>query len=151
MTAPSLVDQITADMKTAMREKDSLRLTTLRMLKSELLLISKAAKDAPVTDQQAMTCIEKLVKQRKEAARQYQGANREDLADKELQEAQVLQAYLPEPMSEAELTALIDQVFAELKPEGMRDMGKVVGQLKAKTAGRADMAAVSQQVKARLQ
>lgn len=151
MTAPSLADQITADMKTAMREKDSLRLTTLRMLKSELLLLSKEAKDATLSDEKALACVEKLVKQRKEAARQYQAANREDLADKELQEAQILQTYLPEPMSEAELNVLIDQVFTELKPEGMRDMGKVVATLKAKTAGRADMAAVSQQVKARLQ
>jgi hypothetical protein len=145
-----LVDQITADMKTAMREKDTVRLTTIRNVRSEILLLSKESKDAVVTDQQAMACVEKLLKQRRESAKQFRAADREDLAAKEDQEAEILKGYLPEPLSEDEINQLIDQAFAELKPEGMRDMGKVIGHLKSQLAGRADMGQVSQIVKGRL-
>ncbi len=147
----ALIEQITADMKSAMRDKDTVRLTTIRMLRSELLLLSKEKKDAVVTDEQALACVEKLVKQRREAAKQFRAADREDLAVKEEQETEILKIYLPEPMSDDEVASLINQAFDELKPEGMRDMGKVIGHLKAKLAGRADMGQVSQQVKARLQ
>jgi hypothetical protein len=145
-----LMDQITADMKTAMREKDTVRLTTIRNIRSELLLLSKESKDAVVTDQQALACIEKLLKQRRESAKQFRAADREDLAVKEDAEADILKTYLPEPLSEDEIKQLIDQAFAELNPEGMRDMGKVIGHLKGQLAGRADMGQVSQIVKARL-
>jgi uncharacterized protein len=147
----SLVDQITADMKSAMRNKDTVRLTTIRMLRSEFLLISKEQKDAVVSDEQALACVEKLVKQRRESAKQFRAANREDLAEKEDQESQILKAYLPEPLSDDEVSALINQAFDELKPEGMRDMGKLIGHLKGQMAGRADMGQVSKQVKERLQ
>lgn len=150
MTQLSLVDQITADMKTAMRNKDTLRLTTIRMLRSELLLISKESKDAVVTDEKAVACAEKLVKQRRESAKQFRAAGREDLAEKEDQECKILQAYLPEPLSESEVAQLIDQAFDTLKPEGMRDMGKIIGHLKGHMAGRADMGQVSKIVKERL-
>lgn len=147
----TLIEQITTDMKSAMREKDTVRLTTIRMLRSEILLLSKEKKDAVVTDDQALACVEKLVKQRREAAKQFRAADREDLAEKEDQESLILKVYLPEPMSDNEVAALIDQAFDELKPDGMRDMGKVIAHLKGKFAGRADMGQVSQQVKARLQ
>ena len=146
----SLVDQITADMKTAMREKDTLRLSTIRHVRSEILLLSKESRDAVVTDQQALTCVEKLMKQRRESAKQFRAANREDLAEKEDQEAEILKKYLPEPLSENEIASLIDQAFAKLQPAGMRDMGKVVAHLKDQIAGRADMGLISLQVKARL-
>jgi uncharacterized protein YqeY len=145
-----LVDQITADMKAAMRDKDAIRLMTIRLLKSEILLLSKESKDAVVTDEQAIACVEKLIKQRRESARQFRAADREDLAVKEDQEAEILKVYMPEPLNEASIHQLIDQAFCELKPEGIRDMGKVVSHLKNQLAGRADMAQVSQIVKARL-
>ena len=146
----SLVDQITADMKTAMRDKDTLRLSTIRHVRSEILLLSKESRDAVVTDQQALTCVEKLMKQRRESAKQFRAANREDLAEKEDQEAEILKKYLPEPLSENEIASLIDQAFTKLQPAGMRDMGKVVAHLKDQIAGRADMGLISLQVKARL-
>lgn len=145
-----LIDQITTDMKIAMREKDTIRLTTIRHIRSELLLISKESKDTVLTDQQALTCIEKLLKQRRESAKQFRAANREDLASKEDEEADILKAYLPEPLDEDQIHKLIDQAFAELKPEGIRDMGKIVSHLKNQLAGRADMSRVSQIVKERL-
>jgi len=146
----SLINQLTADMKIAMRNKETLRLNTIRNVRSEILLLSKEGKGTVVTDQQALACIDKLLKQRRESAKQFRAANREDLAEKEDQEAEILKAYLPEPLTKDELALLIEDAFTKLQPTGMRDMGKIIAYLKDQIAGRADMSQVSEDVKARL-
>lgn len=152
MSQQSLSEQIVADIKDAMRAKDTLRTSTLRMLRSELLLLTKTANaDEQVTDSQVITIVEKLIKQRKDSANQFRAADREELAQKEELEASILAAYLPEQLSEDEISTLIDSAFAEVKPETMRDMGKIMAILKPQLAGRADMGQVSQIIKSRLQ
>ena len=150
MSEQSLSDQIVADIKTAMRARDTLRLTTLRMLRSDLLLLSKSQDDAPATDAQVIDLAVKMVSKRKDAAKQFRQAKREDLAEKEDLESTILSHYLPTPLSASELSTLIEAAFDQVKPEGMRDMGKLMGILKPQIAGRADMGAISQQLKDRL-
>jgi len=141
--------RITEDMKTAMRSGDKEALSAIRMLKS-------AIKDRQIelrkdlSDEDVMALVGKLVKQRREAARQYAEAGRDDLQAKELKEAEVYAAYLPEPMSQDELDALLEAVMTETGAAGMKDMGKVMAEMRTRAAGRADMGALSAMVKARL-
>lgn len=141
--------RITEDMKTAMRSRDSARLSTIRLL---LAAIKQREIDERTTldDTQVLAVVEKLVKQRRESASQYEAAGREDLAVRERAEVEVLSAYLPEAASPAEVAAAIDAAIAETGASGPRDMGKVMNLLRGKLAGRADLAAVSAQVKERL-
>ncbi|MEW5790901.1 MAG: GatB/YqeY domain-containing protein [Pseudomonadota bacterium] len=145
----SLKARITEDMKAAMRAKDSERLLTIRML---LAAIKQREVDERIelNDEQVLGVVEKLIKQRKDAAGQYMDAGRQELADKELAEAALLQGYLPEPLSEAQIDALIEAAVAETGAEGPKDMGKVIGQLRPTLQGRADMGQVSAKVKAYL-
>ncbi|MEW6612206.1 MAG: GatB/YqeY domain-containing protein [Pseudomonadota bacterium] len=145
----SLKARITEDMKAAMRAKDSERLLTIRML---LAAIKQREVDERIelNDEQVLGVVEKLIKQRKDAAGQYTDAGRQELADKELAEAALLQGYLPEPLSEAQIDALIEAAVAETGAEGPKDMGKVIGQLRPTLQGRADMGQVSAKVKAYL-
>jgi hypothetical protein len=101
-------------------------------------------------DPQVLAVLEKMVKQRRESIAQYEQGGRQDLADKEQAEIAILQDYLPEPLSEAELDALIDTVIADTGAESIRDMGKVMGAIKSRAQGRADMGLVGARVKARL-
>ena len=145
----SLKDRITEDMKSAMRAKDSARLSTIRLL---LAAIKQREVDerAPVDDPQALVIIEKLIKQRRDSIEQFQRANRQDLVDQERFELSVLAGYQPEQASAGELEAAIAAAIAATGAAGASDMGKVMGVLKPTLAGRADMSAVSAMVKAAL-
>ncbi|MEM7704002.1 MAG: GatB/YqeY domain-containing protein [Pseudomonadota bacterium] len=148
MTA-SLKARLTDDMKTALKAGDKQRLGTVRMALAE---IKRREVDdrQDLDDAQITGLIEKMVKQRKDALSQFTDAGRQDLADQEKAEIEVLAAYLPEQMSDDELSALIDTVISDTGASSMKDMGKVMGQVKGKVAGRADMQQVSSLVKARL-
>jgi len=147
--AMSLKAHIQADVKTALRAGDKLRVGTLRML---LAAIQRRELDdrQALGEQDLLDIVEKQVKQRREAAAQYRNGGRPELADKELAEAGMLAAYLPEPLSDAQLQALIDEAVASTAAQGMKDMGKVMNALRGRVQGRADMSAVSRMVKDRL-
>jgi uncharacterized protein YqeY len=141
--------RITEDMKTAMRAKDTARLSAIRLL---LAAIKQREVDErkDMSDSDVLAIIDKMVKQRKDAIGQFEAGNRKDLADAERAEIGVLQTYMPEPLSSAEIEAAIADVIARTGANGPTAMGKVMAELKAELAGRADMAAVSAQVKAQL-
>jgi uncharacterized protein YqeY len=145
----SLKDRITEDMKAAMRAKDSARLSTIRLL---LAAIKQKEVDERVTvdDAQVLAIVEKLIKQRRDSIEQFQRAHRQDLVDQESFELTVLSGYQPEQASSQELAAAVEQAVAATGATGPSDMGKVMGVLKPKLAGRADMSAVSAMVKSRL-
>ena len=145
----SLKDQITEDMKSAMRAKEADRLSTIRML---LAAIKQKEVDERVTldDTAVVAVVDKLIKQRKDSITAFQQAGRTDLADKETAEVKVLEAYLPQRLSAEEIAAEVDKIVGELGAAGPGDMGKVMGAVKAKLAGKADMGLVSAAVKARL-
>ena len=145
----SLKDQITEDMKNAMRARDSERLGTIRLLLAAIK--QKEVDERIVVDDVAVIAIvDKLIKQRKDSIEAFQKADRKDLADKEAAEQAVLQAYLPARMSADEVTAAVKAIVAELGASGPGDMGKVMGAVKTKLAGKADMGQVSAAVKAAL-
>ncbi len=145
----SLKDQITEDMKTAMRAKDSERLGTIRLLLAAIK--QKEVDERIVVDDVAVVAIvDKLIKQRKDSIEAFQKAERKDLADKEAAEQVVLQAYLPARMNADEVMAAVKAIVAETGASGPGDMGKVMGAVKAKLAGKADMGQVSAAVKAAL-
>jgi uncharacterized protein YqeY len=141
-----LKDQITEDMKSAMRAKDTVRLSTVRLL---LAAIKQKEVDERITldDAQVVSVVDKLVKQRKDSIAAYTQAGRQDLADAENAEMQVLQGYLPQRLSQAEVQAEVDALVAELGAAGPGDMGKVMGAAQARLGGKAEMALVSAAVK----
>ncbi|MCP3716096.1 MULTISPECIES: GatB/YqeY domain-containing protein [unclassified Paraburkholderia] len=145
----SLKDQINDDMKTAMRARESERLATIRLL---LAAIKQREVDERVTlDDAGITAvIDKMIKQRKDSISQFEAAGRTDLVDKEAAELTVLTAYMPAQLSDAEIAAEVQAAVAQVGAAGPQDMGKVMGVLKPKLAGRADMTAVSGLVKAAL-
>jgi uncharacterized protein YqeY len=145
----TLKDQITEDMKTAMRAKDSERLGTIRLLLSACK--QKEVDERVVLDDAAVVAIvDKLIKQRKDSIEAFEKADRKDLADKEKAELVVLQAYLPQRMSADEVLAEVKAIVAELGAKGPGDMGKVMGVVKTRLAGKAEMGQVSAAVKAAL-
>jgi len=145
----SLKDQITEDMKTAMRAKDSFRLGTIRLL---LAAVKQKEVDERVVvdDTSLIAIVDKLIKQRKDSVAAYVQAQRQDLADKESDEIKVLEAYLPQRLSADDITAAVTQIVNTLGAKGPGDMGKVMAAVKTQLAGKADMALVSQAVKAAL-
>ena len=145
----SLKDQITEDMKSAMRAHDSERLGTIRLL---LAAMKQKEVDERVTldDTSVISIVDKLIKQRKDSVAAFTQAGRQDLADKESAEIAVLQAYLPARLSAAEVASEVAAIVAELGASGPGDMGKVMAAVKARLAGKADMGAVSGAVKAAL-
>jgi uncharacterized protein YqeY len=145
----SLKDQITEDMKAAMRAKDAERLGAIRLL---LAACKQREVDERIVldDAAVVALVDKLIKQRKDSVAAYTQANRADLADKESAEIAVLQAYLPARLSMEEIAAEVRAIVAELGAAGPGDMGKVMGAAKAKLAGKAEMAQVSAAVKAAL-
>jgi uncharacterized protein len=145
----SLKDQINDDMKTAMRARETERLGTIRLL---LAAIKQREVDDRVTlDDAAITAvIDKMIKQRKDSISQFQAASRDDLVEKEQAELAVLSAYMPEQLSADAIAAEVQAAVAATGAAGPQDMGKVMGVLKPKLAGKADMTAVSAQVKAAL-
>jgi len=147
--ASSLKDQITADMKTAMRAGDKDRLAVIRMLKAAIQR-REVDERIELDDAGVLKSIEKLVKQGQDSAEQFTQGGRQELADKELAEVEVLKAYLPEPLSDTELNTLIDDIIAATGAESLRDMGKVMNAIREQAQGRADMGAVGALIKARL-
>ena len=145
----SLKERISEDMKTAMRAKDSARLGTIRLL---LAAIKQKEVDERITldDTQVTAVIDKMLKQRRDSISQFESAGRQDLVDAEKFELDVLTAYMPQQMDAAEVAAVIAEVIAAVGAAGPADMGKVMGPLKAKLAGRTDMAQASALVKAAL-
>ena len=145
----SLKDTLTNDMKTAMKAGDKDRLKVVRLVLAD---IQRAEVDGrtELDDAAVLAVIEKAVKQRRDSIEQFTKGGREDLAAAEQAELEVISGFLPEQLSDAELAALIDEVIAATGAESIRDMGKVMGAIKAKAAGRADMGAVGAAVKARL-
>ncbi|MFS2015823.1 GatB/YqeY domain-containing protein [Massilia sp. GER05] len=142
----SLKDQITDDMKAAMRAKDSERLTTVRLLIAEIKR-KEVDERIELDDAQVVAVVEKMIKQRKDSITQFENGGRQDLADKEKSELAVLSAYMPAGLSDEEVAAEVAAAVAASGAAGPQDMGKVMGILKPKLAGRADMTAVSAQVK----
>ena len=145
----SLKEQITEDMKTAMRAKDSERLATIRLLMAALKQ-KEVDERIELDDAQVVAVIDKMVKQRKDSIAAFTTGGRTDLADKESAEIKVLEAYLPQRLSAEEVAAEVKAIVAELGAKGPGDMGKVMGAVKAKLAGKADMGLVSAAVKAAL-
>ena len=145
----SLKDQINEDMKSAMRAKEAERLGTIRLLLSAM---KQKEVDERITldDAAVIAIVDKLIKQRKDSVAAYAQAQREDLADIERKEIVVLEAYLPQRMSSEEITAAVQVLVAELGASGPGDMGKVMGAVKTRLAGKADMGLVSAAVKAAL-
>ena len=145
----TLKEQITEDMKSAMRAKEAERLGTIRLL---LAAIKQREVDERITvdDAGIVAIIEKLIKQRKDSIEQFQKAGRTDLVDQETKELKILQAYMPAQLSTAEVQLAIQKVITDLGASGPQDMGKVIGALKAQLAGKADMGMVSGFVKAAL-
>lgn len=145
----SVRDQLAADIKSAMKNRDSERLTVLRMFSAA---IKQREVDERITLENAdvVALADKLIKQRKDAAQQFAQGGRDDLADKERQEIDVLSVYLPQALSDGEIEALIVKAIDETGAKELRDMGQVMNLLKPQMAGRADMGAVSKQVRTRL-
>jgi hypothetical protein len=145
----TLKARINDDMKAAMKAKDSVRLSAIRLL---LAAIKQKEVDERIEldDAGVVAVVDKMQKQRRDSVTQYEAAQRQDLADKERFEMEVLAAYLPQPLSEAEIAALIDEAVTASGATGVADMGKVMGLVKPKMAGRADMAKVSAAIKAKL-
>ena len=145
----SLKAQITEDMKTAMRAKDSERLGTIRLLQAAMKQ-KEVDERIELDDAAVIAIVDKLIKQRNDSIAAFEGAGRQDLADKEKAEMAVLTAYLPERMSAEEVATAVKAIVAELGASGPGDMGKVMGAVKAQLAGKADMGQVSAAVKAAL-
>ena len=144
----SLFDQISEDIKAAMKARDKVRLETLRNIK-KVFLEAKTAPGANDTleDADALKILQKLAKQGRETAQTYIDNNRQDLADEELAQAKVIEEYLPKPLSEEEIEKEVKDIIAQTGAQGMKDMGKVMGMASKKMAGRADGRAISTIVK----
>ena len=145
----SLKEQITEDMKAAMRAKDSGRLATIRLLTAAIKQ-KEVDERIDVSDEQVLAIIEKMIKQRKDSISQFEAGGRQDLADIEKAELAILSTYMPAALSDTEVQAEVVAAVAAVGATGPQDMGKVMGVLKPKLAGRADMTAVSAMVKAAL-
>ena len=145
----SLKEQITEDMKAAMRAKDSGRLATIRLLTAAIKQ-KEVDERIDVSDEQVLAIIEKMIKQRKDSISQFEAGGRQDLADIEKAELAILSTYMPAALSDAEVQAEVAAAVTAVGAAGPQDMGKVMGVLKPKLAGRADMTAVSAMVKAAL-
>tara|TARA_R110000850_G_scaffold219808_1_gene345262 strand:+ start:269 stop:727 length:459 start_codon:yes stop_codon:yes gene_type:complete len=149
MSEETLAQTIKAAMKAAMKAKDKERLSTIRLILAEFKRI-EVDERIEVDDARALAVLDKMVKQRRDSAEQYANAGRQELADVENAEIEVIQEFLPAQLSDAELDSMIDAAIAATDAEGMAAMGAVMGQLKPQLQGRADVGAVSKLVKQRL-
>ncbi|EKO3960848.1 GatB/YqeY domain-containing protein [Vibrio fluvialis] len=145
----ALIDTLKDEQKLAMKAKDKARLGTIRLA---LSAIKQREVDEQITlsDDDILAVLTKMVKQRRDSVTQFEAANRQDLADAEKAEITVLEEFMPQPLSEEEVVALIDSAIAESEPAGMQDMGKVMALLKPQIQGRADMGKVSGLVRSKL-
>ncbi|MCB1669173.1 MAG: GatB/YqeY domain-containing protein [Porticoccaceae bacterium] len=149
MSTPTLKEQITEAMKDAMRAKQKARLGTIRLILSEFKRI-EVDERIELDDARSLALLDKMVKQRRDSIHQYQKANRQELADIEIAEIEVIQEFLPAALTEEELTRMIKNVIAQTGAESMRDMGKVMAIIKPQIQGRADAGVVSGMVKSQL-
>lgn len=145
----SLITTLKEAQKDAMRAKDKIRLGTIRLALAEVKQREVDTREE-LTDEDVIALLTKMVKQRHDSIAQFKKANRQDLVDQEQAELEVIQEFLPEPLSEQELQDLIAQAISESGASGMQDMGKVMAWLKPKVQGRADMGKLSGQIKAKL-
>ena len=145
----TIKDQLTDAMKVAMRAKEKERLGAIRLMLAEFKRI-EVDERIEVSDERALVVLDKMVKQRRDSANQYEDAGRPELAEKENFEIGIIQEFLPQPLTDDEIASLIEEAIAATGAAGMQDMGKVMGQLKPKLQGRADMGAVSALIKNRL-
>ncbi len=149
MSQETLKQRLDTDMKESMRAKDKDRLGTVRLI---LAAVKQREVDERIVldDSQVLAVLEKMVKQRRDSITQFEAAGRTDLAAKEKYELELIQSYMPAQLSDAEVDAIIEQTIAATGASSAKDMGKVMGPLKAQLQGRADMGAVSARLKARL-
>ncbi|MEZ7687690.1 GatB/YqeY domain-containing protein [Neisseria sp. 20925_1_37] len=145
----SLKTQLTEDIKTAMRAKDQVSLSTIRLINAAIKQF-EVDERTEADDAKVISILTKMVKQRKDSAKIYTEAGRQDLADKENAEIEILNRYLPQMMSAEEIKTVVEAVIAETGASGMADMGKVMGVLKTRLAGKADMGEVNKILKAAL-
>lgn len=145
----SLKAQLTEDMKSAMKAGEKDRLKVVRLILADIKRVEVDSREE-LDDAGTLRVIEKAVKQRRDSIEQFTKGGREDLADIEKAELEVIQTYLPEQLGEDEIAALVDEAIAATGASGIRDMGKVMGAIKSKAAGKADMGTVGALVKARL-
>ena len=145
----SLVEQVKAAMKAAMRARERETLATIRLIQAEFKRV-EVDERIEIDDARALAIMDKMVKQRRDSASQYRDANRPELADVEDAEIAIIQTFLPAQLSAEEIDALIDEALADIDAEGMAAMGTLMGKLKPQLQGRADMGKVSQRVKAKL-
>lgn len=145
----SLKTQLTEDMKTAMRAKDQVSLSTIRLINAAIKQF-EVDERTEADDAKIISILTKMVKQRKDSAKIYTEAGRQDLADKENAEIEILNRYLPQMMSVEEIKTVVEAAIAETGASGMADMGKVMGVLKTRLAGKADMGEVNKVLKAAL-
>ncbi len=143
-------EKILEDMKSAMRAKEKKLLGTIRLLTASIKQV-EVDERRELSDDDVLAIVIKMVKQRKDSAKQYQDADRQDLADQEIYEIGVLEKYLPEQLSSSELEDLIQKAISATGAQGMQDMGKVMGMLRPQVAGKADMGQLSQKIKDLLQ
>ncbi|WP_053976099.1 GatB/YqeY domain-containing protein [Mangrovimonas xylaniphaga] len=147
----SLQEEVMVAMKTAMKAKDQTALAALRAIKSEILLAQTESGSAEgLTEEQELKIVSKLVKQRKDSATIFMEQNREDLAEPELAQAEVISQFLPEQLSDEEVEAVVVATIAKVGAEGMKDMGKVMGAVNQELAGKADGKTIASIVKAKL-
>ena len=149
MSDSALKQEITAAMKTAMRARDKARLGTIRLALSEIKRVEVDERIDP-DDTRVIAILDKMLKQRRESIRMFEEAERTELADQEKFEIAVLQEFLPQALSAAELDDIIQSALSESGAESMKDMGKVMGLVKPQVIGRADMGSISQKIKAAL-
>ncbi|MDA3820223.1 MAG: GatB/YqeY domain-containing protein [Candidatus Delongbacteria bacterium] len=143
----TLQEQITKDMKEAMREKDKIRLAALRAVKSALLLMATDSQKKKIEPADELKMLQKQVKQRKDSAEVDKKQNRDDLAEIELKEAEIIESYLPDKLSPEEIEAEVKKIVDEGNASGMQDMGKVMGVANKKLAGRAEGKDIADKVK----
>ena len=149
MSDTSLKQQLIADMKSAMKDKDKQRLTTIRLILSAVKQV-EVDERIDVDDQRLLAILDKMAKQRRESISQYEQAEREDLADIERAELAIISTYLPEALSQQQITELVEQAISSTSASSMKDMGKVMATLKPQLQGRADMSQVSVMIKSKL-
>jgi uncharacterized protein YqeY len=144
-----LLSEVKSSMKEAMRAKDKVRLSAIRMLLAAVKQI-EVDQRIEVQDTDVLAILDKMLKQRRDSIEQFESAGRQELADIEKQEIEALQVFMPQALTDEEISSLIDQALTESGAESMRDMGKVMAILKPKMQGRADMGAISGKIKAKL-
>lgn len=149
----TLKAQLTDAMKNAMRAQERARLETIRLMQSSIkqIEVDQGKREEGLNDQEILVVLDKMVKQRRDAIAQFVAGNRQDLADKELAEIAIIQEFLPQPLTAAEIKQLIEEAVKAVDAKTMADMGKIMNELKPKLQGRADMTQVSAQIKEILQ